>query len=149
MTVESGSTFFTGTWNFIYSLISGNVSDPAARNRKWIHGEFPDYKKDNFCGFPLITIGNPKGTVTQASWTTNSIMDNTLTTIVTIFSKTSAELNSLNDKVYAIVKDSEMDFTASGINFDSINPGADGVDIIGNQRIHWNEHIIINTRMTL
>jgi hypothetical protein len=148
MTVESGSTFFTGTWNFLHALISGNVADPQTRNKKWIFGGFPDVEGPNFPGYPIVTIDNPKASVSQASWTTNSIMENKLDTTITIYAKTSTELNTINNQVYSIVKDSEPAFTGSGINLEGITPGADGVDVIGNQRIHWNEHVVSHKRMT-
>jgi hypothetical protein len=149
MTVESGSTLFTGTWSFLHALISGNVPDPQSRNKKWIFGAFPDIEGPNFPGYPIVTIDNPKSRVDQASWTTNSIMENKLNTTVTIFSKTSTELNGINNQIYTTIKDNELAFTASGISFETNSPGADGVDVIGNQRIHWNEMVVSNRMMSL
>lgn len=149
MTVESGSTLFTGTWNFIYSLISGNIPDPLTRGKKWIHGEFPDVEKSEFSGYPTITIDNPHNTVEQSSWTTNSLMNNIMEIPVVCWSKTAMMTNELSENIYNIMKDNELVFSQSGLNFDSIVPGANGVDIIGNQRIHWNEQIVRARRVSL
>jgi hypothetical protein len=149
MTVESGSTFFSNTWALINALVSGNVPDPQTRNSIWIYGDFPDTEGNNFHGYPIITIGNPKSSVSQLSWTTNSLMNNSINISVTAYSKTSKELNPINEKIYNAMKDNELVFAQSGLNFDNITPGADGVDIIGNQRIHWNEQIINMRRVSL
>ena len=107
MTVETGSTIFSNTWALLHALVSGNVPDPSARNKKWIFGDFPDIEKSDFPGYPIIIINNPEARVEQLTWTTSSMMDNSTISAITVFGKTQAQIASLSDKIYTTMKDNE------------------------------------------
>jgi len=67
VSIASGLT--TQTWKLLHDTVSGLVSDPASRSKKWIFSSFPDVTKTSFPGYPIITIDSPDTTSDKATFT--------------------------------------------------------------------------------
>src|SRR3990167_1247336 len=101
MVVIVGSNIYSETWNLLYSLISGNVSDPAilrpAKTTRFILCAFPDLEGTNLPTFPIVVIENPEKNMTHQSFSPDGIDSNEMSVSTYVYSKSPRELNILSE----------------------------------------------------
>ena len=139
--VVVGSNLFSESWNLFNLIISGNITDPSARAKRWILGDFPDVEGANFPQYPIIVIGNPRTSMEQLTFSTSSIHGNDLEISVHIYAKAPTDVNRLSDSIYGAVHGNHAVFNASGVQIEGSTNGEQGTDIFGNQRIHFTEQV--------
>lgn len=151
MVVVTGSNIYSETWNLLYGVISGNVSDPAilrpAKTTRFILGAFPDLEGPNLPTFPIVVIENPKKDSTKSSISPTGIITNQLETSVFSYSKSPREMNIISEDVSDAILTNRLGLASSGFSMPEvpISDGTQGTDIVGNQRIHFREQIIRGT----
>ena len=150
MVVVVGSNIYTQTWDLLYGVISGNVSDPAilrpAKTTRFILGAFPDVEGTNLPTFPIIVIENPEKSMTHSTFSPNLGLDNNEVSVSTfVYSKSPRELNILSEDLADAVESNVLGLISSGFSMNGLETGVQGTDIVGNQRIHFREQIIRGT----
>jgi len=145
----TGSDVFGYTWKLLYEVISGNITDPAARNKKFIYANFPDLgRKDNPLGNhplskgPIVTIDH----ITMADDKNQGFgfhdRDCTLTTNITVWSKSGSDghqhLDELSSNIYNAIKTKRDVLVKSGMRNIIITPYGQDTEIINeNTKVHW------------
>lgn len=142
MVVLTGSNLHSESWNVFHAIISGNITDPSARAKRWVLGDFPDIEGKDFPNYPIIVISNPEVASETITFDPGSALQkNTMSVTVTVFSKDPRTLNQLSDSVYSAVNDNHLTLIGSNIYIDTSSNGGRGTDVIGTTRVHFNEQI--------
>jgi hypothetical protein len=139
MTTVTQTNIFDETWNIVHTIISGNITDPDSRNKKWVLGAFPNTEGKDFPDWPIIVIENPNSSAQGISFTPQGIVENTLDASVYVYSKSPQQLNRLCGSIYNQLIESDSVFLLSGLRLTTIDSGETGQDVFGNQLIHFKE----------
>jgi len=101
------NTLRSNIFTDVYAVINSNVSDPLTRGKQWIFSTMPNTDAPNFIGFPLIVIS--KGRVMKEfDVFDNDYSDKRTPIIITIYSTSNAQLDSLSDSVDAVMTPSNF-----------------------------------------
>lgn len=134
----TGSSLYSDSWNTVYNLLSGNLTDPSARNKKWIFSSFPDTEKSNFPDFPIITI-NPISSISDEESFGLGIVEHELSTTVTVFTRNAQQLDTLGDNIRNAFVTNRAVLMGSGLSTLRIDTGTIDTEFYGNDRIHLKE----------
>jgi hypothetical protein len=132
----SKSTLFSEAWNTFYYLISGNITDPSARSKKWVSAGFPDVRNRTegltAAYFPWVVINSIEPTskvITHGN--SNNQVDFDIR--VDVWATNSNHLDSVADDIYDAVSANRNVLIGSGIT--NINLASTDTDIIDLQNI--------------
>lgn len=147
MVVIVGSNIYSETWNLLYSLISGNITEPAITSparagSRWVLGAFPDVEGKDFAGYPIVVVENAEKSTMKEGFSTSGINTNEISVSVYAYSKAPRELNILSEDISDAVLANRSVLATSGFTLTSLDNGIQGTDLIGNSRIHFREQII-------
>jgi len=126
---------YTQSWNNLYEVISNNVTDPKSRGVKWIFSAFPDVKKPNFPGYPIITITPTDLSITNINLA-RDMREETYRYPIDIFSKSSQEVDELANSIIKALTDNEIELAKYGMKRMSIASSAITNYRIENNKIH-------------
>lgn len=145
MVVVTGSNIHTETWRIVQTLISGNVSDPILSTRAqnqvgstWIFAAFPDLEARNRPRFPVIVIDNPTTDRSPQTFSYGNI-ENGITLSVNAYSLSNQQVNEITDDIQDALLQSRQSILGSNLSLVSVSDGANGTDIINNQRLHFKQ----------
>jgi len=140
--VAVGSNIYSVTWNTIYNVLSGNVTDPQivgvrkSNARFFMMSDYPDAQANFFPGWPILTIEPITSTTSQATFSQSPLNENSVGTSIWMFSRSSRELDILSDNVRNALLTNRQAFANSGLGNLNITNTSNDIEFHGNDRIH-------------
>lgn len=128
------------SWNTVYQILSGNVSDPASRGSQWIYSDFPDIKeghKDEFPGFPIMTIDFFQPGTTNVVGGVGGTTTNEINTTIGIHTRTKSRQDIISSDVWTAINNNRGILAESGMKQIRLSPG--GTDTFfqtPNKKVH-------------
>jgi len=131
VSIASGLT--TQTWKLLHDTVSGLVSDPRTRSKKWIFSAFPDVTKKSFPGYPILIIDSPdttsnKATFTQSTYKTDSN--------ISLYDTNIARSDALTGSVLRAFKTRNTSIHASGLTNTIITSSSSETVEVNGKKVH-------------